>query len=986
MTILFYDLVGSTALGARSDPEDYSEAIDRFHHQIGAAMRGFGGYVGARVGDGAVVYFGYPHAQEDAAERAVLAGLRAVEVSAEVLMPGGDAALIRVGVATGQGIINHAEDDAGGNEVVGSVANLAARLQSAAPPGCVVVSDATRRLVASQFDVEDLGGVQAKGFQSPVHAWRVIGANHRDRFDPLEGARETPMVGRIRELERLDLALTAAEAGEGRVVLLTGEPGLGKSRLAADFARRAEGRGALRINLHGSAHSREAPLRPFIRQLQRAGGIDEHTGGAASSLRGLAPGTDADETALLSRLLGLPVAESPALQALTPARRLERTVEALIHQLELFSHEKVVLVLFEDAHWADPTSLTLLDRAVRGGRFGRALIMITARPEFQPSWRDSPMVDEISLSPMAVEDGAALIYRIAGSHGLAPSLRRAILDRADGVPLFIEELTRSTLEVARDAGGNLTEDYDLPMTLQDSLLARLDRLGPAKEIAQIAAVIGRRFPRRLVDALSDLDPAEKIRSLQRLVESGLIEPERDSDSQSYRFHHVLVQQTAYGALLRPERRRLNARLLQLIETEQAAMVVAEPERLAHYAAEAGQPEASARYWLAAGLQALAQTAMPEASARLRRGLAMVAQLPQDAARWHIELKLELALGKALIATVGYALPETGAVFASAKVLCEAIGEKPELLAVLHGLWIHDLLCGRLRSARARADELLQLAEAEQDESWTLIGCRARGVLGYPLGEFDISRRMLERGLSLFAPERRPDYALVLVDDPRVVMLMYLSWVLVFLGEEATARATIETCVAEARALGQPYNLAHALAGRVLVGLFIEDYEDLLPIIDELASLTSEHEIAFYAAVAEVLRGRYMSRTGEEDAGAQALGAALDAYRATGSILYLPTFMMWRADAMGRSGRIEDALALIGQAKALIEQTGMENDASEILRVEGEIQLANGNASGAASAFEAALAIATRQEAVLYVTRARASLVSMAERRRPMRIP
>jgi predicted ATPase len=377
--------------------------------------------------------------------------------------------------------------------------------------------------------------------------------------------------------------------------------------------------------------------------------------------------------------------------------------------------------------------------------------------------------------------------------------------------------------------------------------------------------------------------------------------------------------------------------------------------------------------------------MPEASARLRRGLAMVTQLPQDAARWQIELKLELALGKALIATVGYALPETGAVFARAKVLCEAIGEKPELLAVLHGLWIHDLLCGRLRSARARADELLELAEAEQDDSWTLIGCRARGVLGYPLGEFTISRRMLERGLTLFAPERRPDYARVLVDDPRVVMLMYLSWVLTFLGLEDEGRRAIDACLAEARALGQPYNLAHALAGRALVGLFVEDYDDLPPIIDELASLTAEHEIAFYAAVSEVLRGRYRARTGEAETGAKALGAALEAYRATGSLLYLPTFMMWQAEAMAAAGAVEEALALIAQAKAMIEQTGMENDAAEILRIEGEIHQASGNPAAARSAFEAALAIATRQEAGLYVRRAEASLESLLARPREVSV-
>jgi class 3 adenylate cyclase len=976
MTILFYDLVNSTSLATRSDPEDFSEAIESFHRHIGAAVRSLGGFVGSRVGDGAVVYFGYPHAQEDAAERAVLAGLRAVDVAGEVRLPDGEIAQARVGIATGQGVVSRLEDEGGGNEVVGSVANLAARLQAVAAPGCVVVSDATRRLLRGLFELDDLGGVHAKGFQSPVRAWRVVADSQRDGLEALDPVQDTPVVGRVRETEQLASALREASAGKSRVVLLTGDAGLGKSRLAGEFARRAEADGVRRISLHCSAHSQEAPLRPFIRQLQRANNIDADTGGGHTELNGLAPETGSDDAALIARLLGFSATESAAIRGLSPAQRLDQTIEALIQQVQLFSRRDVVLVVFEDAHWADPTSMSLLERVVRSPRLGRVLILITARPEFRPNWLADPHVDEIALRPMGSADAAEMIYRIAGSHGLAPAVRRAILDRADGVPLFIEELTRSTLEIAADSGGDLNAELDLPMTLQDSLLARLDRLGPAKHVAQVAAVIGRRFPTRLLESLCDLRPDERVRALQRLADSGLITQERSSEYDAYAFRHVLVQETAYGTLLRAERRRLNARLLEIIASDYPALAASEPERLAHYATEAGNAEAAAEYWLRAGVQALAQTAMAEASSRLRRGLAMVAKLPQEPRRWRIELKLELALGKALIATIGYALPQTGATFARAKVLCEAIGEKPELLAVLHGLWIHDLLCGRLPSARTRADELLQLAEAEQDDSWTLIGCRARGVLGYPLGEFELSRRLLERGLSLFAANRRADYAQVLVDDPRVVMLMYLSWILIYLGHEDEGRAAIEACVGEARELGQPYNLAHALAGRVLTGLFQEDYQGLAAVIEELANLTREHEIAYYAAVCEVLRGRYLVGTGQDQEGARVLEAALQTYRGTSSILYLPTFMMWRADALGRTGHIEEGLELIHQARALMDQTGMQNDAAEIRRTEGELHRLAGNAPAARRAFKAALKMAEQQKATLFSRRALSSLAAL----------
>ncbi|MDP8915750.1 MAG: adenylate cyclase, partial [Pseudomonadota bacterium] len=690
--------------------------------------------------------------------------------------------------------------------------------------------------------------------------------------------------------------------------------------------------------------------------------------------------------------LGVPTATPEDVARLTPAQRLDRTIDALIGQLRRRSQLGPALMVFEDAHWADPTSAALLDRAVRSGGFDRAMLLITARPEFQPAWAKEPHVLSMVLPPLGPEDGAALIGNIAGAEKLPAALKTAILERADGVPLFLEELTRSTVELMAHAGEDAA--MDLPSTLQDSLSARLDRLGPAKELAQLGSVIGRKFSGRLLAKLTDRSPQEQARGLERLLGSGLIVRAGPGEQDEYRFRHVLVHETAYASLLRADRRSLNDRLVEVLEAEFPQFVLDEPERLAHYAGEAGLPEKAAGYWLRAGLQALMKSAMPEAIARLRRGLAAVAQLPHGVPRWRLELELELALGKAQIATIGYAVPATGETFARAKALCEAIGERSRLAAVLHGLWTHDLLCGRLRSAKVRADELLELAETEQDSVWTLIGLRAQGVLGYPLGNFKASRLHLERGLALFDPARRADYGRIVVDDVRVVMAMYLSWILVYLGQTDEGRRLSEESLAEARALEQPYTLAHALSGRILTGLFLEEHEGLAVLIEELAELTREHGINFYGAVCEILRGRYLVVTGEVDEGTRVLDQALQAYRATDSALYLPTFMMWRAEALGRSGRIDEGLALIRQAEALMERTGTRNDAAEVLRVEGELLLAAGDRSGAEMKFRQAHAVAAGRGALLHQRRAERSLAALGSsgrrrapgRRRPDKPP
>lgn len=922
LTIMFYDLVGSTALAIRSDPEDFHDAIDRFHRAVAAAVEPFGARVGARVGDGGIVYFGYPLAREGAAECAVLAGLAAVEAAAAVALPGGGHAQVRVGIATGQGVVGRLDEGDDGNAAVGRVTSLAARLQSGAGPDRVIIAEPTRRLLGTLFDLEDLGIVPAKGFDDPVRAWRVLGRATDDRFAALGAGDTSPLIGRAAEREQLAAAWREVARSGGRIVVVSGEAGVGKSHLAADFVHHPgtidDTEAAAPITLCCSPHGRHSPLRPFIVQLQRA---DEQ-----GTL--FAPETSPEDAALLRALIDRDAGVPASLAGFSPAQRLDLTIDAIIRQVHLIAQRRPLLLLFEDAHWADPTTLRLLDRAVRSAAAARAMMVITARPEFQPEWAALANVDLIELPPLADADGAALIARIAGAGRLSAAMQRAILRRADGMPLFLQELTRAMVEAATAAPAPVAGG-DLPPTLQDSLLARLDRLGPARAIVQAGAVIGREFSCRLLDRLTGRSPGEQEAALGRLVDAGLIQP---ADPGSYRFRHVLMQEAAYATLLRGERARLNARLLAALAGDCADDPAAEPEHMAHYADEAGLPARAAGYWLEAGLAALGQSAMPEAIARLRRGLAAVAALPNDADRWRPELALQLAHGKALIATVGYAEPLVGATFARAKALCAATGDEQQLLAALHGLYVHALLRAELDLAQGRADELLRVAEERRDPVWTLIGCRAQGVIGFALGRFDRSRAFLERALALFDPARRPAYAQILTDDARVVTRAYLSWSLTYLGAHDLARRHRDAAVAEAHALRQPYSLAHALNGQIVTMLWMNETDAVTAPLDELEALTTRHELGYFAASATIMRGRHLALTGHLDDGIETLRRGIDDYRASRSVLYLPTFLMWLAEGLGHAGRTAEGLGVIDEARALMAATGMANDAAGVEQV------------------------------------------------------
>ena len=986
VTVLFYDLADSTRLAQAADPDDFSEALAAFHQRVESEVAALGGVPGARLGDGAVVYFGYPDAYEDAAERAVLAGLRAVAAAAELRLPGGDRAIARIGVATGPGVVSRNVGERG-NEVVGATAHLAARLQSLAPPGGVVIADATRKLLGGLFDLELLPELRAKGFAETMQAWRVAGRSGLDRFQATRPGAAGRLVGRTDELATLKDALRRSQGGRGVTALVTGEPGVGKSRLAATFTGALDPSEAVVLRFYCAPHARNAPLWPFAERLRRVCRIEPSDPAPVRRAKmepALAVQTSAEDTDLLGALIGVPLAPGSALAALDPARRLERTLTAMGRQVEYLAQACPAVVLFEDAQWADATSLGLLESFLGGTIPGPIFLLVTARPEFEPAWAAYPETRRVALAPLAAGESEALVAQVAGGGGLPAAVRRRILDRADGVPLFLEEITRAVVE-ARQAGAGAAK-VEVPASLQDSLAARLDRLPQGKVIAQVGAVIGREFTPALAAELSGQDAVGLQAGIDQLKLAGLIIQRGPEARPTYQFRHALIQESAAGGLLKTERRRLNDHLVAVLESRYPEIAQGEPERLARYAADAGLDRRAVEYWLRGGLQALGQAGAQEAIARLRSGLDLAASLPADEARWRLELDLEVALGKAQIATIGYAPAATGETFGRAQKLCEALGDPPQQLTVLHGHWTHDLLRARLAPARRRGEDLLADGEARGDELRTMMGCRLRGVTSFPLGEFQSSREHLERGLTLFDPARRAAYAQITFDDGRVVMLTYLAWALSFLGNADAARRRADEAVAEARSVAHPFSLAHALNGLAYTLLLDGRWEAAMARLDELDRLTAEHGMDYYAAIGLALRGRCLLGTGDSAEAVAILRCALKAYKATDSLLYASTFQTWLAQALAEQGRLAEGLRLTASARSLVRRTGMAFDLPATFAAEADLLRRCGDLDAAALRLDNAIEVAASQNAAAVERRLREALTQLqAEKPRPTRL-
>ncbi len=699
LTVMFCDLVGSTALSARLDPEDMREIIGAYHRCVAAVIERGGGFVAKYMGDGVLAYFGYPRADEHDAERAVRAALKLVEKVAGIETVAPTPLQVRVGIATGLVVVGDLVGSGEAQErgVVGETPNLAARLQALAEPGAVVIAPSTRRLTGGLFEYEDLGAVELKGLGAPVKAARVVRESAAEsRFEALHGRDLTALVGRDEELALLQRRWQQAKAGEGRVVVLIGEPGIGKSRLAQAMLQQPAREPHTRLRYFCSPHHQASALYPFITQLEHAAGISREDMAEArlAKLEALLARSHAgaEEIGFIAERMSIPTGDKYRLPDLTPQRRKEKTLEALLAQMARLAAQKPVLMLFEDAHWIDPTSLELLTLTVARASTLPLLLLVTARPEFTPPWPVDAYVTTLPLARLGRRDGMTLVARSAGGKALPAEIIEQILARTDGVPLFLEELTKTIIEsgLLREADGHYALDGALPpraipTTLHNSLTARLDRLAPVREVAQIGAAIGREFSYRLLGAVAQ-QPDDRLKeALEQLVRAELVFGRGEVPEALYTFKHALVQEAAYASLLRERRRTLHAHIAEALEGEFPEVAEIQPELVAYHYATAGLPAPAIAYYRRAADRAVAASANADAIAHLTRGLELIASLPEPSERISREIDFRLALGTPLIAVQGWGSVEAEATYTRAKELCAGAGDTPELFRSLVGL-------------------------------------------------------------------------------------------------------------------------------------------------------------------------------------------------------------------------------------------------------------------------------------------------------------
>lgn len=990
LTVMFVDIVGFTALSARLDPEELREVLRAYQNVMAGEVARFEGVVARFLGDGVLAYFGFPRAHEDNAARAVAAGLAIAEAAQHLRAPDGTILNVRIGIATGLVVIGGliGSDAAWDQAAVGETPNLAARLQAMACPGCVVVDPVTRHLAGGLFDYADLGPQPVKGFAEPVRAWRVLGRGQAaGRFEARQMGSLAPLVGRKRELALLRRCWARARAGAGQLVLLSGEPGIGKSRLLRALLDGLAEHPYPRLHLRCSPLHASSPLYPVIDQLERAAGFARNDSAELrlSKLKALmAQGTDdVDSVApLVAALLAIPAGAglpAPGLSALMQRRRTE---DALLAQLEGLARRHPVLVLFEDAHWSDPTSLELLQRAAERIAALPVLMVITFRREFRPPWPDGPRCTTIALDRLDVSEARTVVERLAGARQLPPEAVAQVVEKADGVPLFLEELTKAVLEVGPPpVTGDGRCDHRLaafaiPASLQDSLVARLDRLAPVREVAQTAACLGREFSHTVLVAVSSLPEPRLVDALRQLVRAELLFQYGNPPEARYTFKHALLRDVAYTTMLNSRRRQLHARIVAVLEAQFPEVGAQQPQVLAQHCAEAALAAKAIEYWRQAGLQATRRSAMKEAVLHLRQALGLTALLPDHQDRAARELELQVALGATLLALKGESAPEIGVAYRRARALYQRIGTMAVEPAVLWGLWHFHMNRAELTFARAVADEHLRSAQERHSVVGQAVGRRCGLVVDLFAGDLAAATRHWEQIQMLPQPRNRcPDEVLI---DPWITARSMISWVLLLQGQKEQALACGRAALAAARAAARPYMLAVVLHHQNVLAQLVDDHARLEEQTAELLALSRQNEFAHWHATATLLHGWTKARQGAVAVGLDMMRHGLEAKRATGSRLKIPYYTGLMADLLGRLGRPADGLRLLDDASTSVEASGEQWYAAELHRLRGRLLLDLGadQREQAAACFRTGQALAQRQLAPWWERRAATSLLDL----------
>jgi class 3 adenylate cyclase/tetratricopeptide (TPR) repeat protein len=854
---MFCDLVGSTPLAEQLDPEDLRQVILAYQQTCADQIQRFDGYLARYVGDGLLVYFGYPQAHEDDAQRAVRAGLGIVSAlpelnsqlqqTVEVLHE--SPLQVRIGIHTGLVVVG----DMGGGSyrdpqaIVGETPNIAARLQGLAEPNTMLISEATARLVHGLFECHACGPQALKGVSTPVPVYRVLReGDAQNRLEVAVRTGLTPLVGREEELELLRRCWEQAKAGEGQAVLLSGEPGIGKSRLVQTLKDQASAEGAARIEFRCSPYHQNSALYPITDHLQRLLEFAPHDPPQtklAKLQQTLAHYRfpQADTAALLAALLSLPPPAGAPRLSLSPQRQKQKTQDALVAWLVEEAERQAVYCVWEDLHWIDPSTLEVLTLFLDRMPTSRLLTLLTFRPGFTPPWRPRPHITPLLLPRLGRPQVEMMVGRVTAGKPLPAEVLHQIVTKTDGVPLFVEELTKMVLESgllrAVDGHYELTGPLPplaIPSTLQDSLMARLDRLAPVREIAQLGATLGREFSYEVLHAVSALDEGTLQHGLRQLVEAELLYQRGLPPQATYFFKHALVQDAAYHSQLKSKRRHLHQQIAQVLAERFSELKETQPELVAYHYTEAGLREQALPYWRQAGERAKQRSAYVEAVAHLTRGLDVLQTLPETPERAQHELALQATLGITLSVTKGYAAPEVERTHARAFALCRQVAESPQLFPVLVGLWIFHFLRAELHAAREVTEQVFRLARNLQNSVLLVWPHDELGLVLFHLGELASARTHLEQSIALYEPQRhRPDQSQVSTQDPKVNCLAYSAWTLRYLGYPDRARKRSEEAISLARELSHPFSLVFALNFAVVLHEFLRDVPGVCKKVGEL---------------------------------------------------------------------------------------------------------------------------------------------------------
>jgi class 3 adenylate cyclase/predicted ATPase len=988
ITVLFCDLVGSTQLSEKLDPEDLQKLIDAYRAECNKAINRYDGDVASYVGDGVMAFFGWPRAHEDDAARAVHAALEIVSNVSQVSGP--ITLACRVGICSGPVIVGEIANSTNSwsMDAVGETPNIAARLQTLAAANTVLISESTRRLISAAFDLQDLGLRELKGVTKPVHTYRVDAAkNAASRFEAAHEESLTPLAGRSSELSLLLDRWNKVKEGDGQAILLSGIAGVGKSRLVHELISHIQKEPNLLLVHQSSPYHSQSAFFPVIEQIQQAANLSTRDSEAEkiAKLRDYLPrSTDGSNATLLliANLLSVSFESDREFSKLTPQQIKNRTISALFDLLLQFSLQRPTVCIFEDAHWLDPSTLELLELVVTRTGPARVLIVVSGRPEFRPAWIAHPNITTHSLTRLSHSEVKKMIHNLVVGENIPSQVIDQIVQKTDGVPLFIEELTTSILSAPMRTRGTSERgaqpaSIKVPDTLSDALMERLDRVAPSRRIAQVASIIGREFSYDLLLAAAQTNEGDLQSALSLLEGADIIYRAGVTPSVRFVFKHALLRDAIYDSLLKSKRQQIHADIATILEGDYPELVESQPEVLAYHHQEAGNHQLAIRRWLASGQRALAHSANVESIESFRKALQLLNALPETPDRNKQEIEIQLALGIPLIAVQGYASAETREAFARARTLCLKLGDVPEYLQTLFGLWGHAWMSGKNDEALQMADEFVSRARAMSEIVPVMVAHRVMGSTLLTVGDFQSSADHFEKAIKLSGQGKEPLYNLYMV-EPQVASLLLLSWDLWFLGYPDRSLSRVSEALDLAQELGHPYTIAFAHYMTSVVHLLRGDAARAFAAAESSLEMSQEHRFSLYAILSRVSRGRALGDLGRVAEAHAEIGLGIGEARRQGVGFMLPMMESWLADMHTKAGDSEYALSIVEGALATVGN-GRSWEA-ELHRQRGQLLLAldPSNTGEAETQLEKSIEVARRQNAKSLELRAVTSLAELRQ--------